>query len=64
MPARKLAKEAGGIFFRLSGDPLNEIKSVGARMTDEWIASATKNGLNGKQLVEEARRLIKKYETE
>ena len=62
VPARKLAEQAGGQFFQLSGDSLNRIKLVGAKMTEAWILSANKNGLNGKKLVEEAQTLIKKYE--
>ena len=62
LPARTLAKASGGQFFQLSGEQLREIKLVGDRMTDEWIESSTQNGLNGKELVEEAKSLIKKYE--
>ena len=62
LPARNLAKQSGGEFYQLSGEPLKRIKLIGSRMTDEWIESATKKGLNGKELVEEARSLIYKYE--
>ena len=62
LPARNLAKQAGGEFFQLSGEPLKKIKLIGSRMIDEWIVSATKNGLNGKELVEQAEGLIQKYE--
>ncbi len=62
LPARNLAKQAGGEFFQLSGESLRRIKLVGSKMTDEWIESTTINGLNGEELVEEAKKLIKKYE--
>ena len=62
VPARQLALEAGGKFFQLSGEPLKQIKLVGEKMTSDWISSATKNGLNGRELVEAAQNLIKKYE--
>ena len=62
MPARNLAVIAGGEFHELSGHALEEIKAVGNEVTDEWIASADENGLNGKELVRSAQTLIKKYE--
>ncbi len=64
LPARNLAVESGGEFFQLSGKSLKRVKLIGQRMTDEWIRSAKKSGLNGQELVEEAKRLIKKYEKE
>ena len=62
MPARKLAVEAGGEFHELSGQALEEIKAVASQVTDSWIASADQSGLNGRELVNSAQTLIKKYE--
>ena len=62
MPARNLAVLAGGEFYELSGRALEEIKAVGNEVTDEWIAAAAENGLNGMELVRSAQTLIKKYE--
>ena len=62
IPARQLALEAGGEFFELSGEQLKQIRLVGDKMTSDWISEANENGLNGKELVEAAQNLIKKYE--
>ena len=62
IPARQLAMDAGGEFFKLSGESLEKIKLVGDKLTDDWIESATKNGLNGSNLVLKAKQLIEKYD--
>ncbi len=63
-PARKLAIEAGGKFFQLSGPPLENMKLLGENITKEWIKKAEEKSLNGKVLVKKAQSLISKYENE
>ena len=61
-PARALAVKAGGEFHDLSGEPLAEIKTIGDQLSADWIANSASRGLDGKNLVDTARNLIKKYE--
>ena len=61
-PARELAVKAGGTFHTLDGAPLDQIKTTGEGFVKEWISEADSKGLDGSMLVEEARKLIKKYE--
>jgi TRAP-type C4-dicarboxylate transport system substrate-binding protein len=61
-PARALAADAGGEFHEISGAPLDELKSAGNKLVDDWIKQAGDNGLDGAALVETARGLIAKYD--
>ena len=63
-PARKLAVEAGGEFFELSGETLETMKSLGANVRKDWIQKSANKNLNGKMLVRKAQSLIEKYEKE
>ena len=63
IPARQMAIEAGGEFFELSGPPLNDMKVLGNKVVEEWIALADDRGIDGTKLVTRARALIEKYET-
>ena len=63
-PARKLAFEAGGEFFELSGETLETMKSLGANVRKDWIQKSANKNLNGKMLVRKAQSLIEKYENE
>jgi TRAP-type C4-dicarboxylate transport system substrate-binding protein len=62
LPARELAKEAGGEFHTLSGPELEEMIQLGDIVIQKWIADADSKGLNGEKLVNFARKLIQKYE--
>lgn len=42
---------------------LQSWKKVGEQVTDAWVADVTAKGANGKQLLDNARSLISKYET-
>ena len=61
-PARKLAVDAGGEFHQLSGSALSDMKIVGDKLIEEWIADANARGMDGEMLVNTARDLISKYE--
>ena len=61
-PARKLAVDAGGEFHQLSGSALSDMKIVGDKLIEEWIADANAKGMDGEMLVNTARDLISKYE--
>ena len=62
VPARKLAVNAGGQFFTLQGEELAKMKAAGKKVTDDWIKSTNKKGLDAQKLLDTAKSLILKYE--
>ena len=62
VPARKLAVNAGGQFFTLKGDELAKMKAAGKKVTEDWIKSTNKKGLDAQKLLDTAKSLISKYE--
>jgi len=62
VPARKLAVDAGGQFFTLQGEELSKMKAAGKKVTEDWINSTNKKGLDAQKLLDTAKSLISKYE--
>ena len=62
VPARKLAVNAGGQFFTLQGEELAKMKAAGKKVTEDWIKSTNKKGLDAQKLLDTAKSLISKYE--
>ena len=59
--ARKFAVDRGNTFYQLSPSETQAWQTASAKLYDEWVADMDKRGLNGKQLVQDARDLLAKY---
>jgi TRAP-type C4-dicarboxylate transport system substrate-binding protein len=60
-PAKKLARDAGGVFDTLSPQEYAKIEKATEGVVKEWISDINAKGANGQQLLDDARGLIKKY---
>jgi TRAP-type C4-dicarboxylate transport system substrate-binding protein len=58
---RKPAVDRGNVFYTIPGAELDNWVKASAGLYDEWTASMDKVGLNGKQMLQDARDLLAKY---
>jgi TRAP-type C4-dicarboxylate transport system substrate-binding protein len=61
-PGRKAAHEHGNVFYTIPGSELDNWIKASASLYDEWAADMDKRGLPGKQMLQDARALISKYQ--
>jgi TRAP-type C4-dicarboxylate transport system substrate-binding protein len=62
-PARKQAVDRGNTFYTIPASELAQWQKATANLEDEWVRDVTAKGQDGKQLLQTAKDLIKKYET-
>ena len=60
-PGRKAAQDRGNNFIRLSAAETDNWIKASSSLYDEWVADMDKRGLPGKQMLQDARDLVKKY---
>jgi TRAP-type C4-dicarboxylate transport system substrate-binding protein len=58
---RKAAQDRGNTFIKVSPAETDRWMQVSAPLYDEWVGDMDKKGLPGKQMLQDARDLIKKY---
>lgn len=58
---RKAAQDRGNIFIKVSPAETDRWIQVSAPLYDEWVGDMDKKGLPGKQMLQDAQDLIKKY---
>jgi TRAP-type transport system periplasmic protein len=58
---RKPAVERGNTFYVIPGAELDQWVKASAGLYDEWTSSMDKAGMNGKQMLQDARDLLAKY---
>jgi TRAP-type transport system periplasmic protein len=61
-PGRKAATDRGNTFHTIPGAELDNWIKASAGLYDEWAAEMDKRGLPGKQMLQDARGLITKYQ--
>ena len=62
LPVIQLAKDRGNAFYYIEGPELTKWQERSAVVTRNWIREMTAQGHDGKLLVTEAQRLIRKYD--
>jgi TRAP-type transport system periplasmic protein len=58
---RKAAQDRGNTFIKVTPAETDRWMQVSAPLYDEWVSDMDKKGLPGKQMLQDARDLIKKY---
>jgi TRAP-type C4-dicarboxylate transport system substrate-binding protein len=58
---RKAAQERGNVFYTIPASELDNWVKASAGLYDDYVADMDKRGLPGKQMVQDARDLLKKY---
>jgi TRAP-type C4-dicarboxylate transport system substrate-binding protein len=58
---RKAAQDRGNTFNKISAAETDRWIQVSAPLYEEWVAEMDKRGLPGKQMLQDAKDLIKKY---
>ena len=58
---RKAAQDRGNSFIKVSSAETDRWMQVSAPLYDEWVSDMDKKGLPGKQMLQDAQDLIKKY---
>lgn len=58
---QKAAKDRGNTFIKVSAEETDRWIKASAPLYDEWVADMDKRGLPGKQMLQDARDLIKKH---
>jgi TRAP-type C4-dicarboxylate transport system substrate-binding protein len=61
-PGRKAAHDHNNTFYTIPGSELDNWIKTSAPLYDEWTAEMDKRGMNGKQMLQDARALISKYQ--
>lgn len=61
-PGRKPAEERGNTFYTLPNEEVDNWIKASAPLYDDWVAAMDKAGLPGKQMLEDARAMIAKYQ--
>ena len=62
-PARKQAVDRGNTFYTIPASELALWQKATANLEDEWVRDVSAKGQDGKQLLQTAKELIRKYET-
>ncbi|MCC6246308.1 MAG: TRAP transporter substrate-binding protein [Rubrivivax sp.] len=60
-PGRKAAADRGNTIITISAAETDKWIAASAPIYDEWVADMNKRGLNGKQMLQDARDLLAKY---
>jgi TRAP-type C4-dicarboxylate transport system substrate-binding protein len=60
-PARKQAVERGNVFYTIPASELDKWMKAAAPLYEDWTKEMNAKGLNGKQMLEDARALIAKH---
>ena len=60
-PGEKMQAEADGEIIKLSADEMAEFDKLDQQVVDRWIEEATKNGIDGKALVDAAKAAVLKH---
>jgi len=60
-PGRKAAADRGNTIITLSAAETDKWIAASTSVYDEWVADMDKRGLNGKQMLQDARELLVKY---
>lgn len=60
-PGREAAKKAGNQFNTIEGEELARWKQASQPVVDNWIKAMDEQGLNGRQMYEDAKALVTKY---
>jgi TRAP-type C4-dicarboxylate transport system substrate-binding protein len=58
---KKAAQDRGNTIYTIPASEIDTWASMTAPLYDEWVADMSKRGLNGKQMLDDARSLIAKY---
>ncbi|MEN9893148.1 MAG: putative periplasmic component [Pseudomonadota bacterium] len=58
---RKAAADRGNVFVKVSAAETDQWMKVAAPLADDWVADMDKRGLPGKQMLQDARELIRKH---
>jgi len=61
--ARKSAVDRGNVFYMIPATELAQWEKATANLQDEWVKDVSAKGQDGKQLLQNAKSLIGKYET-
>lgn len=59
-PGIKMQKDSGGELVSLSDNAMKEFDKVGEKVVTKWIKEVNKKGIDGRKLVDEARKAIKR----
>jgi TRAP-type transport system periplasmic protein len=62
-PARKQATDRNNAFYTIPASELAQWQKATANLEEEWVRDVSAKGHDGKQLLQSAKDLIKKYET-
>ena len=62
-PARKQAVERNNTFYTIPASELAQWQKATAHLEEEWVRDVSAKGQDGKQLLQAAKDLIRKYET-
>jgi TRAP-type C4-dicarboxylate transport system substrate-binding protein len=60
-PGEKMQADADGEIIKLSADEMAEFDKLNQQVVDRWIEEATKNGIDGKALVDAAKAAVLKH---
>jgi TRAP-type C4-dicarboxylate transport system substrate-binding protein len=60
-PARKQAVDRGNVFYTIPASELDHWMRAAQPLYDDWVKEMNAKGLNGKQMLDDARALIAKY---
>ncbi len=60
-PGREAAKKAGNQFNTIEGEELERWKQASQPVVDNWIKAMNDQGLNGRQMYDDAKALVAKY---
>ncbi|MCW8902912.1 TRAP transporter substrate-binding protein [Sedimenticola sp.] len=60
-PGREAAKKAGNQFNTIEGEELERWKQASQPVVDNWIKAMDEQGLNGRQMYEDAKAMVTKY---
>ena len=58
---RKAAKDRGNTFYTIPASELDQWVAASAPLYTDWIADMDKRGMNGKQMLQDAKDLLAKY---
>lgn len=60
-PGKALQIKAGGEVVKFTPKQWQEFETIGQKVVNQWIKEVNNKGINGKKLVDEARKSIKKF---
>jgi TRAP-type C4-dicarboxylate transport system substrate-binding protein len=60
-PGQEAARDRGNTFIQVSAQETDKWMAASASLQDDWVSDMDKRGLPGKQMLQDAKDLIKKY---